>query len=124
MNKILFIILLTINCLATPQLKYEINGDSNNICENKIGKEKIKCISNILDNYEKIINATPKVEVLSEKRASEDIVVVIKRYCLEDLCFQVKEEKYSPTMRGKIKNYLLTGSLSFLIGVVTGFTLQ
>lgn len=110
--------------MASPQLKYEIKGDGGDICENKVGKEKIKCISNILDNYEKIMNATPTIKIISKERKNEDIVVVVKKYCLEDLCFQVKEELYDPTTWGKIKNYLVTGSLTFAVGVITGFTLQ
>ena len=125
MKKIsLLIIFFIFNCVATPQLKYEIKGDGGDICENKLGKEKIKCIANILDNYEKIMNATPTVKVVSTQRLNEDIVIVIKKYCLEDLCFQVREEAYDPTPWGKIKNYLLTGTISFATGVVTGFTLK
>jgi hypothetical protein len=61
---------------------------------------------------------------ISKERKDEDIVVVVKKYCLEDLCFQVKEELYDPTPWGKIKNYLLTGSITFVAGMMTGFTIQ
>ena len=123
MKKTLFLILFLFNCLSVPQLKYEIKGGGD-ICDNKIGKDKVKCISNILDNYEKIINATPSVKVISSERFDEDIVIVVKKYCLEDLCFQVKEEVYDPTGWGKVKNYILTGSVSFFIGTITGFTIK
>jgi hypothetical protein len=123
MNKLKFltiIIFFIFNCASQPQLKYEIKGNGDDICEGKKGKEKINCISNILDNYEKIMNATPIIKVLSKERKDEDIVVVTKKYCLDSLCFQVIEETYDPTPWGKIKNYILTGSLSFVAGMATG----
>jgi hypothetical protein len=119
--KILLILFFFIfNCASQPQLKYEIKGSGDDICENKIGKEKIKCIGQILDNYEKIMNATPVVKIISKTRKDEDIVVVNKKYCLDELCFQVIEETYDPTPWGKIKNYIMTGSLSFIAGMATG----
>lgn len=125
MKKLLLItVFLFFNCASQPQLKYEIKASGDDICENKIGKEKIKCIGQILDNYEKIMNATPTVKVLSKTRRDEDIVVVTKKYCLDELCFQVIEETYDPTPWGKIKNYILTGSASFAVGLITGFSLK
>ena len=119
-NLLLIFIFLIVNCASQPQLKYEIKGSGDDICENKVGKEKIKCIGQILDNYEKIMNATPTIKIISKNRKDEDIVVVTKKYCLDELCFQVIEETYDPTPWGKIKNYIMTGSLSFVAGVVTG----
>jgi hypothetical protein len=121
---LLFVMFFILNCASQPQFKYEIKATDGDICENKIGKEKIKCIGNILDNYEKIMNATPTIKIISRERKDEDIVVVNKKYCLDELCFQVKEEVYDPTPWGKIKNYLLTGSASFAVGIITGFTLK
>lgn len=121
---ILFIIFFILNCASEPQFRYEIKANSGDICENKQGKDKIKCIGQILDNYEKIMNATPTINVISKTRKDEDVVIVIKKYCLDELCFQVREEVYDPTPWGRIKNYIMTGSLSFAIGLVTGFSLK
>lgn len=115
---------LILNCASQPQFKYEIKANSNDICENKIGKEKIKCIGQILDNYEKIMNATPTIDVISRNRKNDDVVIVIKKYCLDELCFQVREEVYDPTPWGKVRNYIMTGSFSFAIGIITGFGLK
>ena len=125
MKKLFVLILfLILNCVSQPALKYEIKGDGEDVCEGRKGKEKINCISNILDNYEKIMNATPVIRVISKERKDEDIVLITKKYCLETLCFQVREEVYDPTAWGKIKNYLITGTLTFSVGLVTGFTLK
>lgn len=124
-NKIFLIFLIFfINCASQPQFKYEIKANSGDICENKNGKDKIKCIGQILDNYEKIMNATPTINVISKTRKDEDVVVVVKRYCLDELCFQVIEEVYDPTPWGKIKNYIMTGSISFAVGLISGFGLK
>lgn len=124
MKKILIIlIMLFINCATQPQLRYEIKASGDDICEDKKGKEKIKCIGEILDNYEKIINAEPTIKILSKERKNDDIVIVFKKYCLSDLCFQVKEEVYDPTPWGKIKNYIFGGALTFMIGMVTGVSI-
>ena len=53
----------------------------------------------------------------------KNLLIVLKKYCLSDLCFQVKEETYDPTPWGKIKNYIFGGALTFMIGMVTGVSI-
>ena len=122
------VIILLSNCASLKEVDVFYKPSPSNGCsEYQKNDERLKCISQMISEYQDIQNSEIKVTNERIQRISEEYVLYKETYCYvlqksnkKYLCFEAQKKLYEPTALGKIWNFTKTVGFGILIGLVGG----
>ena len=91
-------------------------------CQKYKGKEWESCVVKLMGKLEKILNEKPERSIVSSERYDSKYVDYTFQYCLgdKDICFEVTERKYEPTVMGLVIDAVIKVGIGFGLGFASG----
>jgi hypothetical protein len=93
-------------------------------CQKYKGKEWESCVIKLMGKLEKILNEKPERTIINTERYDSKYVDYTTQYCLgdKDICFDVIERKYEPTVMGLVIDAVIKVGIGFGLGFASGVT--
>ena len=126
---IVLLLLLNFNNCKTSEIKKEVyRHSSSSGCSLYVkNDERLKCLSNMISEFEDLQNSEITVENEMIERVDEEYVKYKETYCYVShktnkkyLCFESVKNLYEPTAVGKIWNFTKTVGFGAIIGFAGG----
>jgi hypothetical protein len=91
-------------------------------CQKYKGKDWESCVLKLMGKLEKILNEKPERTIVNSERYDSKYVDYTFRYCLgeKDICFEVIERKYEPTLMGMVLDAVVKVGIGFGLGFASG----
>ena len=122
-NIIILTLLLLISCSSAERTE-PIKGNPvpKFGCSKYKGKDWEKCVMNLLNKLESIVNIPPSKTLLDSKRYNQEYIIETYSYCFgsNDFCFEESEYVYDPTVIGRLINFSKPLGVGIIVGTIFG----
>lgn len=124
LKEIIFFLLLLSNCISQQVEEVKFYPSPGIGCSHYSGKDRIKCINELLKELEEIHNTPPKIEIISKTRKNDDIVIIKKRYSHGSrISWESESEVIDRSLIGEVKYVTLIVLPSVIFGFVFGLSI-